>query len=166
MNSEMLTVYHSTDNHSLERVRATNKLFGHESLNPPEGYSGEANLTTDKQASQAFIRAYRGGDQWTAAEGPPHLVTLTFQIPAQLIKKVGTTHLFNCPECATTLTVDARDIPDLYFANRHAGTSPLTKEQAILDQDSGKRRFYEVPLDFLKKVETVEYEYRGIRYPQ
>lgn len=164
MTPETVTIYHSTDRLGLERAQSVGKLFGQELLNPNDGYSGGANLTTSKAASQEFIIAYRGSGQWTGAEGPPNLVTLTFDIPIDLAKHVGKTHLLDCPEYATTVTVDARDIPDVYFENFHAGRCPITKERAIIDQDRGRVRFYQVPFEWLTATEKVDYKYRGVCY--
>jgi len=164
MTPETVTVYHSTDRLGLERAQSVGKLFGQELLNPHDGYSGGANLTTDKAASQEFIRVYKGDGQWTGAEGPPNLVTLTFEIPIELAKHVGNTHLLGCSEYATTVTVDARNMPDVYFENCHAGRYPMTKEKAIIDQGKGRVRFYQVPFEWLAATEKVDYEYRGVCY--
>jgi len=166
---EILTLYHSTDRQCLQSAQKIGTLFGHEVLKPRQGYSGEANLTPDKNASLNFIRIYRGEGRWREIDGPPDLVMLTFQLPQEILKLVGKTHLFGCLEYATTLTVDARDIPRSYFQNYHASSPRLTvtKEEEIERQDRGKVRFYQVPMKgYLKQIETVEYSYRGVKYPK
>lgn len=160
----MITLFHSTDTEGLEGARATGMLFGHEWLVNCGDYSRSGNLTTDPEASQAFIRSMRGEGQWTRAEGPPSLVMLTFQMPDELVKDTGVTHLFGCPEFATTLTIDARDIPPTYFDNWHAGLRAQSKEALIGKQDRGLIRFYGVPLDFLTAVQPVGYDYGGAHY--
>ena len=45
------TVYHSTDAHGLKGIRACERLFGGEIIDPHPGFSGDGNLTTDKKAS-------------------------------------------------------------------------------------------------------------------
>lgn len=166
MSSEKVSLYHSTDDAGLKQILNSGRLFGSQELEPKKGYSDGANLTTDPEASQAFIRHYRGSGQWTENEGPPQLVMLTFIIPVELIVNTGITHIFECQEYATNLTVDAKDIPDSYFENRHAGRFPWSKEQAIREQASGKVRFYEVPLDFLEDTEVVIYKYKDVTYPK
>lgn len=165
MVTESKTLYHSLDDQAYKAVLADGRLYGQVILHPREGYSRGANLTTDKSASQSFIREFRGMGQWKAADEPPRLLTLTFEVPGDLAEFAGLTHGLGCPEYATALTVDARDLPDEYFARRHAGAFPYLKEQAVQDQDRGLRRFYQVPLEYLTGVEPVEYEYRGVRYP-
>ena len=152
-------VYHSTDKAGLEAAQKDKRLFGMERLNPRSGYSGESNLTPDKNASQRFIREFRGNGSWTKSDGPPRLVTLTFTIPEEFLKEVG--------EYATTMTVDVGDLPEQYLHNLHAGTGMvhMTREEACLFQAQGKVRFYEVPLDFLQSVEPVQFTWRGIKYP-
>ncbi len=162
---KMITLFHSTDAKGLEGARQEGMLYGHELLIDREGYSRSGNLTPDPEASQAFIRSYVGEGQWTLAEGPPHLVMLTFQIPDELVRPVGTTHIFGCPEFVTNIDVDARIIPETYFEHLHAGLHAQSKEALVAQQDIGLIRFYGVPLDFLTAVQPVEFDYRGIHYP-
>ncbi len=108
---------------------------------------------------------YRGEGQWTDSDGPPELFLLTFAVPSELVKGVGKTHIFGCDEFATTLTVDAEQVPEVYLENLHAGMQRMTREEALRLQLHKKIRFYYVPLEFLQSTESVEYAYKGVTYP-
>ncbi len=121
MSQETIRLYHSTDKQSWERAKQMDMLLGYEQTNPPSNHSGCSNLTTDRKSSVDFIRCYRGEGQWTNREGPPELFLLTFVIPKELVKSVGKTHIFGCDEFATTLTIDADEVPEVYLEHLHAG---------------------------------------------
>lgn len=155
MSQERITLYHATDKLALDAMRDAGALFGYEHTPPLMGYSGESNLTPDKDSSLMFITAYRGGGQWTLADGPPELFLLELSIPADEVKAVGQTHILRCDEYASTLTVDVDDVPDQYLQRLHAGMHRMSRERARDLQVRGKIRFYQVPLDYLTKIEPV-----------
>lgn len=167
MSQETITLFHSTDKDGLEATQEIGCLFGCEWIKPHPGYSGGSNLTPDKTASQNFIRSERGQGQWTNADGPPELFTLTFQVPNSLVTPVGTTRYLGCAEFASTMSVDTQDLPDQYLEKLHAGTGlhRMTRETASRLEAQGKIRFYAVPLDYLQSTEPVEYTYNGVTYP-
>ncbi|GEM_PF-4975978 len=155
MSSERITLYHATDKLALNAMRDAGALFGYERTPPLVGYSGESNLTPDRDSSLMFIIAYRGGGQWTLADGPPELFLLEFSVPADEVKAVGQTHILHCDEYASTLTIDVDDVSDQYLQRLHAGMHRMSRERARELQDRGTIRFYQVPLDYLTKIEPV-----------
>ena len=169
----LITLYHSTDRMGLEAAKGTGRVYGIEKLHKYRpGYSGGSNLTPDRAASIAFIKAYRTDGQWRYIDGPPELFLLTFVIPNRLVKAIGKIPLGNKPmftngaeEWATTLTVEVDMLPDQYLQNLHAGMHQMTRDQAREKWSRGDIRFYEMPMDFLTTVEPVEYEYKGVKYP-
>lgn len=167
MHEKFLRLYHSTDRAGYEMASVMGRLFGQEILHPPSGYSGAANLTTDKEAARAFILNYRGSGQWTVAEGPPELFILTFSLPNRLLKYVGTTRYLGSEEYATILTVDVRDLPDQYLENQHAATGVhrITRSEALKLQLRRERRFYQVPFEYYRGVEPVQFTWEGVTYP-
>lgn len=156
MSPERKTLYHTTDKAALEAIHKCGALLGYERIPPLMGYSGESNLTPDKDSSLMFIIAYRGGGQWTLADGPPELFLLEFSVPADEVKAVGQTHILRCDEYASTLTVDVDDVPDQYLQRLHAGMHRMSRERARDLQVRGKIRFYRVPLEYLIKIEPAK----------
>lgn len=155
MSQERMTLYHSTTEKAFDAIRGDERLFGYERIRPYDRYSGESNLTDDKEISLLFITVYRGGENYQVVKGPPALCLLKFSIPKEEVKFVGETHIFHCDEYACTLTVDADELSDRYLRNLHAGMHQMTRERARHLQEQGILRFYQVPLDYLTSVEPV-----------
>ncbi len=164
LESEII-LYHSTDRQSFESIQDHGALIGHYLPHPMEGYSGGANLTSDKQGSLDYIRSFRGSGQWTNAEGPPDLVILTFRLPRSLTINTGVTRYVGCPEFATILPVEAEFIPEVYFHSIEAKHFPMPKTEAIEKERRGEMRFYMMPVEYLVNTEPVSYTFRGVQYP-